>query len=271
MTLPPRLVVSDLDGTFLLPDGSVSDASRATLARAAEQGLRVIFATGRPPRWLGVLDGLPMVDPVVVASNGALLWHLGERRALRRVDVPGDAAAAVVTDVRQVVPDVAFACEQGVRFGFEEAYVSGMGIDDIDGDDRFFQAPAEQLVTEPFVKLLVQSPSLDAETLAARVSPVVGGRLTVTHSAFGGFGLLELSAPGITKAATLDTYAAGLGIAPADVAAFGDMPNDLDMLRWAGHPYVMETCHPELASLHAERIGCNSESAVAATIEEWLS
>ena len=47
-----RLVASDLDGTLVRSDGTVSDRSRTALRRAAEAGLVVAFVTGRPPRWL---------------------------------------------------------------------------------------------------------------------------------------------------------------------------------------------------------------------------
>ncbi|GAB3702436.1 HAD family hydrolase [Mariniluteicoccus flavus] len=268
---PPRLVVSDLDGTFLLPDGSVSEASRAVLARARDAGLRVIFATGRPPRWLDVVAGLPMIDPVVVASNGALLWDLSAGAAVRRHDVPGDVALEVVQELRAAVPGTAFAVEQGLRFGFEANYQTWMNLEDIGGDARFFSAPAETLVTEPFVKLLVQHTALGAEELAAVAGRIVGDRLTVTHSAFGGVGLLEVSAPGVTKATMIDEYATSLDITAAEVAAFGDMPNDLDMLQWAGLPHVMASAHPALAAVPAVQIGSNVDSAVAATIDGWLA
>ncbi|GAB3623827.1 HAD family hydrolase [Mariniluteicoccus endophyticus] len=267
----PQLVVSDLDGTFLMPDGTVSDTSRDVLARARDAGLRVVFATGRPPRWLQVLEGLPMVDPYVVASNGALLWDLAAGEAVRRHDVPGEIALEVVAELLSALGDVTFAVEQGLRFGFEPAYQWGLTRAETEGDQRFFCAPVDELCAEPFVKLLVQCRSRDAETLAALAAPVVGDRLTVTHSAFDGLGLLEVSAPGVTKAAMLDEYATSLGIAPSSVAAFGDMPNDLDMLRWAGHPHVMEVAHPALDGLEAVRIGSNASSAVAATIATWLT
>jgi hydroxymethylpyrimidine pyrophosphatase-like HAD family hydrolase len=59
-----------------------------------------------------------------------------------------------------------------------------------------------------------------------------------------GEGLVEISAPGVTKAATLSLVADELGVAAPDVVAFGDMPNDLPMLEWAGTAYAMANADP---------------------------
>ncbi len=121
------------------------------------------------------------------------------------------------------------------------------------------------------MKLLVQPPSLGSEALAARAATVVGESVTLTWSSFAELpGLIEVSAPGVTKAHTLAEYAASLGIEAADVAAFGDMPNDRAMLEWAGQPHVMANGHESLRDLGATVIGSNAESAVGRTIRTWL-
>ena len=48
----------------------------------------------------------------------------------------------------------------------------------------------------------------------------------------------------MTKASTLALLCADLGVDAADVIAFGDMPNDLPMLAWAGTSYAMANAHP---------------------------
>ena len=49
---PPRLVATDLDGTLLHSDGPVTARTRAVLAELDERGVPVVFATGRPIRWM---------------------------------------------------------------------------------------------------------------------------------------------------------------------------------------------------------------------------
>jgi len=53
-----RLIASDLDGTLLRDDGSISVRTRVALARAAAEGIRTVLVTGRPPRWVRDLPAL---------------------------------------------------------------------------------------------------------------------------------------------------------------------------------------------------------------------
>jgi Cof subfamily protein (haloacid dehalogenase superfamily) len=266
----PRLVATDLDGTFLSPDGTVSAENAEAVAEAAGAGLPVVFVTGRPPRWLQVVAELPLAHPTVIASNGALLWDLGESRALWAENITTELARETIARVRSILPGAAFGVEQGMRFGHEPAYRIGLQPEQLARNPAFFSGPAEELVEEPFVKMLVQHADIDSDALAHLVLAEIGDLLTVTHSSWGSTGLLELSAPGVTKAHTLERYAASLGIAADEVAAFGDMPNDRSMLAWAGRAYVMAEGHHSLMDLPVTRIGSNADSAVGRKIREWL-
>ena len=88
----PRLIVTDLDGTFLSPDGSVSELNSAAVAAAEQAGIPVVFATGRPVRWLDVIRDLPGAHPTVIASNGAALYDLGAGELLDRICIDREAA-----------------------------------------------------------------------------------------------------------------------------------------------------------------------------------
>ena len=76
----PELIVTDLDGTFLSPDGTVSAENAAAVKAAQEADIPVVFATGRPVRWLEVIADLPGAHPMVIASNGAVLYDAGPTR-----------------------------------------------------------------------------------------------------------------------------------------------------------------------------------------------
>ncbi len=76
-------------------------------------------------------------------------------------------------------------------------------------------------------------------------------------------GLVEISAVGVTKATALARIADELGVAAADVVAFGDMPNDLPMLRWAGTSYAMANGHPDLLAAADHVAPTNDEDGVA--------
>ncbi len=265
---PPRLVASDLDGTFLSPDGTVSDENRAGVLAAQQAGAYVVFVTGRPVRWLDVVQDLPGVHPTVIASNGAVLYDLGSGEVLDRICLSTDAALDAVERLRRAVPDVSFAFESGTRFGYEPSYTTWAPDD---GDDpAIFSGPVEEIaVGEDFVKLLVQSRSVTADALLDRVRATLGDRLNATHSATRDYGLVEVSAPGVHKGAMLARLCERLGIPARDVAAFGDMPNDVDMLHWAGRPHVVANAHERLRRFGFPVVPSNADSGVGRTLAHW--
>jgi hydroxymethylpyrimidine pyrophosphatase-like HAD family hydrolase len=109
----------------------------------------------------------------------------------------------------------------------------------------------------------------DVDEMMAGVLSVLGDRAGVTHSS--SFGLLEIAAPGVTKATGLAEVARSHGIDADQVLAVGDMPNDVPMLVWAGHSYAVGNAHPAVKAVVDEVIGRNDEDAVAVLIESVLA
>jgi Cof subfamily protein (haloacid dehalogenase superfamily) len=265
----PRLIVTDLDGTFLSTDGSVSEQNAEAVATAHSTGIPVLFATGRPVRWLDVIRDLPGAHPTVIASNGAALYDLGAGELVDRICIDPETALAAVRRIRTVVPDANFAFESGTRFGYEPAYRTWPADDGT--NPALYRGPAEEIaVAEQFVKMLVQSSSMMPDDLLDTVRAEVGDTLTATHSQTRDFGLVEISAAGVTKASMLQRYCERLGIEASQVAAFGDMPNDVAMLSWAGMPYVVANAHPVVRALDFPVVPGNDESGVGRTILGWL-
>ncbi|GAB2573324.1 HAD family hydrolase [Microlunatus antarcticus] len=267
---PPALVACDLDGTFLSPDGTVSELNAHAVLRAEQAGIPVVFATGRPVRWLGVIADLPGVHPTVIASNGAVLYDLASRRTLDRLCLDPLVALDAVASIRASVPDAAFAFESGTHFGYEPAYRTW--VPDTGQDPTLRRAPVEQLAREvSAVKMLVQSAVLGDDALLARVQACVGGALTATCSTGRGYGLVEISAAGVDKASMLARTCTRLGVPARRVAAFGDMPNDVSMLSWVGMPRVVANAHPALLALGFPVVPANHDSGVGATILDWVA
>lgn len=258
----PRLVASDLDGTLVRSDGTVSERSRRALARVVEAGARVVLVTGRPPRWMHDIAEQTGHRGVAVVGNGAGVLDLATERLLRTDPLQPAVTREVMARVLRAVPDAAFAGETAQLFLREATYSSPYG----DTPDRRLAA-REQIAALPLLKLLVRTPSHDADAFLAAAAEVVDDALaTLTHSSREG--LLEVSAAGVSKASALERYAAELGVAAEEVVAFGDMPNDIPMLAWAGRSWAVAAAH--LAAREAADAVCasNDDDGVAAVLEE---
>lgn len=246
--------------------GEVSQVNRAALEFAARQGVPVVVATGRPSRWLGVLDDLPGIHPQVVVSNGAGIFDLvqGEHTVVHGLD--RQVALSVADDLRAAVPGLMFALEWGGHFGCEPELKQERG-------EWLRVGSLAELAAEPepVLKLCAFHAELDSDELALRGGAVIADRLTVTHSHLGEYGLLEISAPEVTKASGLAALCAGLGVSAAQVAAFGDMPNDLPMLAWAGQGFAIAQGHRLLHEAGFALTEGPPEEAVGRTIMRLLA
>ncbi|MFF0338956.1 HAD family hydrolase [Kribbella sp. NPDC004875] len=257
----PRLIATDLDGTLVRSDGTVSDRTLTAVRSAQRAGSVFVMVTARPPRWLHDLTDLVGAHGVAIVANGAILYDVPRRQAIRTRLIDPAIALDVAQAIRAAIPDVQFAIERPDRYGQEPVYLNRWPKP----ADTLIAA-VEELVAEPAAKLLVRHPSLQADELLALVSPLVGQRVTASHS--GGHGLVEISASGVSKAAMLADFAASQGISAAETIAFGDSVNDLPMLAWAGTSYGMANAHPEVLAVVDRTAPANDEDGVAAVLEE---
>lgn len=238
-----RLVATDLDGTLLGPDGRMPAGNVDALRAAHAAGVQIAIATGRPVRWLDCLDPIAGLHPYVIASNGAVVYDLRERRVVLAHAFDAGQLAEVCALIRAAVPGVRFALERGDLFGVEPGTPSRL-LD----DPRTLVLPLNALIEHipAPVKVLAYATEVTSDALGVRVMDA-GDRATVTTSFTGiDFGLAELSVPGVTKGRALTELAGRLGIDAADAVAFGDMPNDASMLAWAGRGFVMADGHASL-------------------------
>ena len=259
----PRLVASDLDGTLVRSDLTVSSHTRDLLARVEQAGSLFVMVTGRPPRWMAPVAEQTGHRGLAVCANGAIAYDLQTEQVVRSSLISADAAAAVVAALRRDVPGIAFAVEKGVAgFGREASYVPKWDPGEV------AVAPIEELLADGVVKLLARHEELGSDELLAAARSSLGDAVECTHSS--GDGLLEISAAGISKASGLASLAEEWDVAAADVVAFGDMPNDLPMLAWAGRSVGMANAHPDVLAAVDEVTASNDDDGVAQVLERWF-
>lgn len=258
-----RLIATDLDGTFLADHDTVSAINLAAARAAIASGIRFVVATGRPARWLAPLAAFAPLEPVVVASNGACILDRGRVVWTHPIEAP--VIDEVAADLRHALPGIAFALEYGDSWAYEPGYGRESGHDPAD-----VIGPLEDLDHAGVLKLLAWHSDVPTDELAVLAHPIVDQRLTSTFSFGSVAGLIELSAHGVTKATALSVLLDRWGIAAEDMAAFGDMPNDLDMLRLAGRGFVPANAHQSLIAEGFEVVGRHDEDGVGQAIERLL-
>jgi len=262
---PPRLIATDLDGTLLRPDGSVSQRTRRALSVLDELGIELVFVTARPPRWVDRLADVVGAHGTVICCNGAFIYDVLRGAVIRAHGIPPAMARAIAADLRAELPGVGFAAElpEGIRMEREYPVVHQ---EDLPAGDAYWPIDA---IRRPAGKLLARSLQVPDAEFLSRVVQIVGGRAEVTQSGFGG--LAEIGPLGVTKASSLAEWCAARGVFASDVWAFGDGPNDVPMLTWAGVSFAVANAHPDVVAAASQRCPSNAEDGVASVLESLLA
>lgn len=255
----PRLVATDLDGTLLDDEGGLTERTVDVLRRVQERGARVVVVTARPLRWMDELwDRIGGGQGVGIVSNGAITYDIGSREVLSCHGIPPEDGLPMVEAIRAAAPGAAIALECLGGYRHEPAYVD---LHPTPPDMRV--GDLEEIWDEPAVKVLAQQLTLDPDDFRSRVIDAVGERATPTWTTDH---LMEISAVGVTKGGALADLCRRLGIGADDVVAFGDMPNDLPMLSWAGTSYAVANAHESVRAAADHVAPRNTEDGVAVTL-----
>ncbi|MEY9992662.1 Cof subfamily protein (haloacid dehalogenase superfamily) [Streptomyces sp. V4I8] len=270
----PRLIATDLDGTLLRDDKSVSPRTIAALASAEEAGIEVFFVTGRPARWMNVVSDHVHGHGLAICGNGAAVVDLhggpGAHRFVKVRELARENALDAVRLLRDAAPGTVYAVEQTYGFYQEPDYPKlHMEIPDELAPAEALLAPDAPGAGEPVLKILAYHRTLDPDAFLTLARLAIGDRANVTRSSPSA--LLEISGPGVSKASTLALCCAERGISHEEVVAFGDMPNDVEMLTWAGQSYAMGNAHPDVVAAASGRTVANNEDGVAVVIERMLA
>jgi len=261
---PVRLVASDLDGTLLLPDRTLSARTVRVLREVVEAGIVLVLVSARPPRTLREVAEALQAKGLAICCNGALIYDLDGAAIVQHWPCPPEVVQALVRQLREAAPGVSFAVEQGLAFGCETGYAAWY--------PRVWSDAPEvpdvlDLLTQPVTKMIVRHPTMHRDEMLTLIQTLGGDAILATHS---GAPFVEISAGGIGKAAALAWLAASLGIERQDVVAFGDMPNDLAMLEWASRGVAVANAHPAVLAAADEVTLAHTDDGVAVTLERML-
>ncbi|MCX4549482.1 HAD family hydrolase [Streptomyces sp. NBC_01387] len=263
--LPYKLVATDLDGTLLREDGSVSERTRDALAAVTAAGAAHIVVTGRAAPWTRhVLDDLGY-QGLAVCAQGAQIYHAGEGRLLTSVTLDRRLAALAIAKIEAGTGPLALAVS---RDGLDGEVLVSADFRPHDGPLPVvpFEDPAE-LWSQPLNKVYIQHPELSDDALAQTARQVVGNLVDVVMA---GPGVVEILPLGLNKATGLSLAARRLKLTAADTIAFGDMPNDIPMFGWAARGVAMANAHDSLKSVAHEVTSSNEDDGIAVVLERLL-
>ncbi len=256
-----RLVATDLDGTLLRPDGSVSDRTVRAVRAAQSAGLLVVPVTGRPPRVTWGAAHHAGLGPLGVCANGAAIVDVPTMAVVESVTIAAEICEEIVLTVRSLLPGVLFAVEDLDRFTHEDGFMDpswgwrdpSHEVDDI-----------RRAIDGRCMKLVMRRPGWAALQLLAALQPDIAERGHLTSS---GLDWVEVGAAGVSKAYALERVCASLGVGVSEVIAVGDNHNDLTVLGWAAHAAAPANAIPAVLAAVDMVLPPNSEDGVAVLLE----
>lgn len=226
------LVASDIDGTLLLDWKPISKATIDAIHRCQHMDIPFVLVTGRPIRWLETIAAQIPDLGRVICLNGAVVYDIASASVVSALTIEFSEVEKIIATIAASHPEANFAFETLTGGLVDKNFISR------NPRQAHVMENLSELATRDVVKILVSIGSEDSAALHDLLDPLVAANC---HASFSDpvNGLVELAPAGVTKAKTLEELCGHLGVARDQVMAFGDMPNDIEMLTWAGHGVAM--------------------------------
>jgi Cof subfamily protein (haloacid dehalogenase superfamily) len=260
-----RFLLSDIDGTLLRPDHSLSQANIDAIARLRAAGIHFTLASSRPPRAMRQqIEALGIDLPTVAFNGGALINPDGSLLLAHRID-PAAARTTVDLFSRHPVSAWVFADDQWYLLDPDGDYVAheqhtlGYGPVLVDSFEPYLDCADKIVAASKDFELL--------KRLEAQLNPLIEG---AAHAARSQDYYLDVTALDANKGSALASLAELLGVPLAQTAAIGDGGNDVAMFRRAGLSIAMGQAE-EGVRTHADHVtGSNLQDGVAMAIEQYI-
>lgn len=266
-----RLIATDLNGTLLHSDRSVSPRTRTALDRARAAGIQVVPVTARQPRGLRLIAEAAGFADYALCGNGAHGLRLGTGETLFAAHVTQAAQRSIAQALTERVPGVLFVSvrEGGEVFVAQRGYAELAHFEDHKRwPHELGAATLDEVLAAPSLKFVVRHADLTPRELLSELTALNLPGFAATHS---GAPFLEVLAEGVSKAWGLAKLCGLLQIDASEVLAFGDAPNDAEMLAWAGRGVAVGNAEPEALAAASEVTLSNDQDGVAVVLEELLA
>ena len=250
-----KMIATDLDGTLLRSDKTISNYTRQTLAKCREAGIKIVYATGRGGTAQRLVPS-EIVDGRITV-NGAV-GYAGEKRVYNCL-VPWQVAQPILVACHKQGMDITseFGGLHYSNFSVSTRWPSIASVDNI-VDFATHEIDAE--------KIYVPNPTEEDRVFIASILPP---DLYYVETADGvNATLLQIMHKDATKMKAIVALAASWGIAMHEVVAFGDDYNDMDMLQGCGKGVAMANAVEDIKKIATESCDSNDNDGVAKWLEE---
>ncbi len=261
-----RLVVTDMDGTLLDPDGAVPDGLWPLLERMHDAGIAFVPASGRQHATIAA-SFPPATTPghdelVIIAENGTLVTRGGAEVSSETLDRDG------VTAVVHAVRGLGTSRDGGaVLAGKRGAYVERADARFVDHVRTYYlelEVVEDLLAVDDDVLKVAVYDDVDSAT---GTLPVLE-HLRATHQVVvSSPHWIDVMPTGVNKGRGLRRLQAELGVTPAQTMVFGDYLNDIEMLDAAEWSFAMAGAHPDVLAHARHTAPSNAEHGVVRVLE----
>jgi len=263
----PKLVATDLDGTLVRSDDTVSAYTHEVLDRVRAAGIRIVGATGRGPRLTELTrNDIRAADFLVMAHGGWILDQL-DGTYLRQARLSGTMLDRLLADMEAEVGPLTVMVEALEHAG---APLWGTRAPNWRYEVTVEERTRAECLTCDVIKAYACSADQTVDDLLDAARRIVAPHVASVTQA--GLNVVEICPPNVDKGTGLAIVAEAVGVDPADVLVFGDMPNDLPMFAWAGwHRVAVANAHPAVLAVADEVTSTNDEDGVAVYLDRLLS
>jgi len=273
--VPIRLLAVDIDGTLLNPQFSVSDVDLHALRRAHAEGIEIIVVTGRRHTF-----ALPIVQQLgfdlwLISSNGAVTRSLSGQtfhRDLLPVETCRELCAAmrdfrgntVVTFDKETKGALVLEHMNELNYSIQRWLEKNLEYID-------FVIPIEDaLTTDPIQAMFCGPIARMHQALEVLATTKLKATILRTEYPARDLSIVDVLNRGCSKGQALERWANYRGISRDQVMAIGDNYNDIEMLAFAGLPFIMGNASEELRRSGWAVTLSNDHSGVAAAIDQVM-
>jgi Cof subfamily protein (haloacid dehalogenase superfamily) len=260
-----RLLVSDIDGTLVRNDKTLSDAVAAAVARVRAAGIAVTLISARPPSgMLWIAKRLGLEGPIGAFNGGTVVMPDGRIVSADHLSPEAAAEALRLLDKPGVTPWL---------FADGNWYAQDRANSHLDRER--LAAHVEPIFADDFTPLLARADKLvgvseDHVLLAhvdAEVKAALGAEANVARSQPY---YLDVTAPTANKGDGIAALAEAYGVPLSAVAALGDQHNDLPMFARAGLSVAMGQAPDDVRAAAGHVARSNQEDGVADAIDRFI-